>query len=93
MMQPSENGKNPNFRPNLEPQKIFSWILPLLVVRQCSKISSYAISGETNEPKKKNLSLGPILAYLVQISARSFFLRVSSLLVTRHCFKLSSYEI
>ena len=27
----------------------FSWVLPLLVVRQCSKLSSSAISRKTNE--------------------------------------------
>ena len=63
-MQPSENGKNHNFRPNLGPQKFCSWILPFL--RQCRKLSSYAISRETNEPNlkkglKKPLTLGLIL--------------------------------
>ena len=37
MMQPRENAKNPNFGPNLGPLKFFSWVLFLLVVRQCSK--------------------------------------------------------
>ena len=61
-MQQRENGKNPNFGPNLGPPKGFSSVLPQPVVRQCSKLSSYAVSKKTNEPnlKKmtKNLNLG-----------------------------------
>ena len=53
MMQPWENGKNPDFRPNLRLQNFFSWVLPLLVVRQYSKLSSYAISRKTNEQNLK----------------------------------------
>ena len=33
--------------------KFFLQVLPLLVVRQCSKLSSHAISMNTNEPKLK----------------------------------------
>ena len=44
MMQPWKNDKNTHFGPNF-----FSWILPLLVVRHCSKLSSYAIWRKTNE--------------------------------------------
>ena len=79
MMQPGENGKNSNFGPNLAPPKFFSWILPLLVVRQCSKLSSYAISRKTNEPNlTKNLTkpkpnLDLIFAYLAQIWAPKSF--------------------
>ena len=36
-MQPWQNGKSPNFGPSLDPRKIFSWLLLLLIVRQCSK--------------------------------------------------------
>ena len=46
--------KNPNFGHSLGPPKIFPWVLPLLVVRQCPKLSSYAIFWKTNEPKKKS---------------------------------------
>ena len=49
MMQPWENGKSPNLGPPI----FFSWVLPLLVVRQCSELSSYAISRKTNEPNLK----------------------------------------
>ena len=50
MMQPEENGKNPNFRTNLGSPKFFSQVLFLPVVRQCSKLSFYAISMKTNKP-------------------------------------------
>ena len=40
--------------------KIFPWVLLLLVVRQCSKLSSYTISRPDKMAKK--LVLGPILA-------------------------------
>ena len=53
MMEPRENGKNSNFRPSLGHPKFSSWILLLLLVRQCSKLSSYAISRKTNEPNLK----------------------------------------
>ena len=36
--------------PILAPTKICSWILPLLHVRHCCKLSMYAISRKTNEP-------------------------------------------
>ena len=57
MMQPWENGKNPNFGPNLGTAKFFSWVSPLLVVRQCSKLSCYAISRKTNEPNFRKLKI------------------------------------
>ena len=53
MMQPWENGKNPNFGPSLGPPKFFPRVLPLLVVRQCSMLSSHAISRKTNRPNLK----------------------------------------
>ena len=33
---------------------LFSWILPLIVVSQCSKLSSYVISRKSNEMNLKN---------------------------------------
>ena len=97
-MQPKENDKNPNFGPNLHSPKLFSWVLPLLVVRQCPKLSSYATSKKSNEPNykkcwKKPLILDPILVHLAQIWAPRFFLWVLPLLVVRVCSKLSSYGI
>ena len=95
---PWENGTNANFRPSLGPPKFFPWVLPLLVVRQCSKLSSHTISSKSNGPnfKKmtKNLILVRILAHLAQIWATKFFLQVLLLLlVIRYCSKLSSNAI
>ena len=53
IMQPCENGKNPNIWPDLGPLKFFSWALAPLVVRQYPKLTSYAVSGKTNEPNLK----------------------------------------
>ena len=42
--------------------KLFSWVLSVLVVRQYSKLSYYAISRKTNEPnfkKWQNPNFGP----------------------------------
>ena len=56
--------------------KTFPWILPLLDVRRCCKLSLYAISRKTNEKKlekmTKNLVSGLILAPLAQIWAQKF---------------------
>ena len=72
MHQTWDNGKKPNFgpdfgrfKPDLDPKKVFSWILPLLLVRHCCKLSLYAIWRKTNEPNlrkwQKKLVLGPNL--------------------------------
>ena len=69
---------------NLGPSKFFSWVSPLLVVRQCSNLSSYAISRKANEPNlkiDKKPNFDPILAHLAQIWAPKYFLRVFSLLL------------
>ena len=42
MMETSENGKKPDFKPNFEPRIIFWWGLPLLV-RNCPNLSPRAI--------------------------------------------------
>ena len=39
-----------SFDPNLVPKNSFLWILPLLDVRNCCKLSLYAISRKINEP-------------------------------------------
>ena len=62
------------------PKNFLNGFLPLLVVRQCSKLSLYAISRKNNEPNlkkwQKNLILGPILDHLSQICLAKFFLQV-----------------
>ena len=59
MNQSWENGKKPSFGPAFclflcifGPQKVFLWILTLLDVLHCGKLSLCEISGKTNEPKK-----------------------------------------
>ena len=39
------------------PRNYFSWVLRQLVVRQYSKLTSYAISVKTNEPNLNDLIL------------------------------------
>ena len=53
LIQSQENGKNPNFAPNLWFSKFFPRVLPLLVVRQCSKLSSCVILRKNNAPNLK----------------------------------------
>ena len=82
---PLRKWQKPNFGPSLGHLKFFSWVLLLLVVRQCSKLSSYAISRKTNDKNMtKNLILGQILAHLAHIRVLKFFLRILPLLVIRH---------
>ena len=72
-------------------QKLFLWILPLLDVRHCCKLSQYAISRKTKTSKKA--SFGPNLAHLTQIRAANFFfffLKNLASSVTRYHRKLSS---
>ena len=70
-MQTRENCKNLNFGPDLGPKISFLWVLPLLVVRQCSKLSSYVLFKKTNE---RNLIIsGPILAQICPPPPQFFF--------------------
>ena len=59
------------------PKLFFSWILTLLDVRYCWKLSMYVVSRNTNEANfkklQKNLVLGPILGHLAEIWATRFF--------------------
>ena len=94
MMQPRENGKNPNFGS----PKFFSWVSPLLVVRQCPKLSSYATLRKTNGANLKNnkkpnfgLDFGPFDPNVPPPS--QLFLRVLLQLVIINCSKLSSFAI
>ena len=92
-----KTGKKLNFGPNLGPPKSFSWVLPLLKVRQCSKLSPYAMSKKTNEPnlKKatKTLFWARFWQFFAQIWTPIFLLQVLPLLVVRHGSKLSFYAI
>ena len=81
--------------PKFGPKKIFSWILLVLDVRHCCKLSLYAISRKTDERnlrkwKKNNLVLGPILVPLAQIWATKFFFENLASSVTRCYGQLSS---
>ena len=52
MNQTWENGKKTNIETNFGTRSnfFFSWVLPLLDVRHCGKLSLYAISKKTNDP-------------------------------------------
>ena len=99
-----KNSNNPNFGLNLPAPpptpKIKGLLVP--VVRQCSKLSSYAISKKTNKPsfKKclKKTNFGPIFGAFgpplpLPPPPHQFFLQVFPPLPVRHCSKLSSYAI
>ena len=67
----------PGFGTNLG-LKFFLQVLPLLIIRHCSKPLRYAIYRKTNTPnlrklQKKPLILDPILACLTQIWVYKFF--------------------
>ena len=82
-----ENGPTPKF---------FSWILPLLVVRNCSEQSSYAIFWKTNKRnfrKWKKTNFGPNLDSFGPNLSLPVFLWILPLLVARNCCKLSSKAI
>ena len=101
-----ENGKKPNFGPNFGSfgpnlGLLFSWILLLLDIRHCCKLSLYAISRKTKDPNsrkwQKNLNLGLILAPWAQIQVAIsffffffFFFKNLALPVTRYHGELSS---
>ena len=80
------------FGPDLVPPNFFSWVLLLLDVTHCHKLSSYAISRKINEPNlrkwQKNLVSGPILAPLAQVWALNFFSWVLPLPDVRHCLEI-----
>ena len=77
-MQPCGNGKNPTFGPNLGFPKFLPRVLPLPVIRQCPKLSSYAICWKTNQTwehgKKPNFQ--PDYGVLTQIWSPKSFLWV-----------------
>ena len=72
MIQTQQNDEKPHFEPDLGPLCGCQIFLVNLVVKHCSKLSSYPIQRKTSEPnlrkwQKKTLILGPIFARLVQI--------------------------
>ena len=88
--------------------KIFLWFLPLLVVRHCSKLSSYAMHRKTNEPNfprkivnqtwknDEKTNSGPnFVPFNPNLCPNFlfFFSCVLPLLDVRHCRKLSLYAI
>ena len=79
MNQMWENGKTPNFGAEIWAPKFFLWILPVLYVRHCYKLSLYATSRKNNQPIltkwQKNLVSGPILVYLTQIWVTNIFFK------------------
>ena len=85
-----------HFGPNLFP-KIFLWVLPLLHVRNCCKLSLYVISRKTNEPNLKKWKKKKFWAWFwpafAQIWSPKIFLWVLPLLDVIHCYKLSLYAI
>ena len=98
MMQSLENDEKPNLGPNFGPPNFFSWFLPLWVVRDCSKLSAYAIWWKTDEPNlrkwQKNPNFGPDFgAFDSNLGHKNFFLEFLLLLDVRHCHKLSSHAI
>ena len=98
MNQTWENGKkNPNlgpnfgpFAPNLGPQIFFRWVLPLLVVGHCRKLSMYAIPTKTYDPNSRKWQKN-----WAQIWATIFFFFFKNLVssVTRYHGQLSSCKI
>ena len=80
MNKTEEIDKKPNFRPDFgwpkfDRPNFFLWVLPILDVRHCCKLSLYAISRKTDEQnlrkwQKKTLVSGSILT---QIRAAIFF--------------------
>ena len=75
----------------------FSWVLPLLVVRHCSELWSYALSrkliNQTWEHGKKNKFWAWFWPVWPKFGLSNFFLWFLPLLVARLCSKLSSYAI
>ena len=78
-----EKDKKLNFGPDLGPfwpkyrlQKLFSWVLPLLDVIHCCKLSLYAMKRKTNKQTWKNgkkSSFGPDFGLFGPNSTYQFF--------------------
>ena len=96
-----ENSRRPNFGPdfglfgpNLGPKDFYLWILPLLDVRNCCKLSLYAISRKTNKPNLRKWqiktsfrpSFGPF-------DSKKNFWWILPVLDVRTCCKILLYAI
>ena len=81
--------------PKSGPQRLFSWILPLLDVRNYCKLLLYVISRKTNEPnlrKCKKPSFGYNFGlFQPNFSSQKIFSWVLSLIDLLHRCKLSFY--
>ena len=76
----------------------FLQVLPLLVIRHFSKLSSYATYRKTNEPNlanDKKPNFGPDCGLFDSNLGPKFFLEkgLRLLVVVKHCSKLSSFAI
>ena len=99
MNQAWENGKNPNFGPDFGPfwpkfgpKIFFPWLLSLLDVIHCCKLSLYAIWKKTNEQNLRKwkktsfgLDFGPFGANL---GFKNIFSKILPLIDLRHCRQL-----
>ena len=99
-----EKDKKLNFGPDLGPfwpkyrlQKLFSWVLPLLDVIHCCKLSLYAMKRKTNKQTWKNgkkSSFGPDFGLFGPNSSyQFFFFKNLAFSVTRYHSQLSSCTI
>ena len=77
-------------------QKFFSWVLPLLYVIHCCKLSFYAISRKTNEPNFRKWQKNQFQAQFWTIwfwVTSIFFFKYLALSVTRYHGQVSSCTI
>ena len=97
-----ENGKKTNFGPGfgsfwckVGPPIFFSWIVPLLDVIHCCKLSQHAISklmNQTWKNGKKTIFRHDFVPFDPNLSPKPFFIDLP-LLEVRHYCKLSLYAI
>ena len=77
--------------------KFLLWILTVLDVRHCCKLSFYAISRKTNEPnlrkQQKTQFCRDFVLYQPKFGPQKYFLQVLPLLDVKHYCQLSLYTI
>ena len=104
MNQTSGNDQKPNFGHDFGPlldqrwsPKPFSWVLPLLDLIHCCKLSLYAISRKTNEPNltkwQKNWFPAHFWPIWPKFGSPIFFFKNLASLVTSYHGQLSSSSI